>query len=323
MSALTMVDTRELSTANLLDDFGYFLRLHVADGDASPHTIASYHGNARQFVAWCADHEIGPATATEDDLLIYRRYLSAKHKRGTVAVKLQAVRRLYEAAAWRGLRADNPAAGLRAPRDKTERSERIKFLPLEGLRRLLDAPQGDKPGAVRDRAMLALMGRHGLRVSEVAGLTVGAVDLDAYPATGYAGTVRVLGKGSKQRTVYLTEITREAIRSWLDVRSGCANDGEPALFVALDRRTKGSNVTARAIRWNVDKYLVRLGLKAAGISCHSLRHSAATWARAGGAPLDAISGMLGHSSVAITQVYAKIVDKMTENPAKYLEALLG
>ena len=108
--------------------------------------------------------------------------------------------------------------------------------------------------------MLAPMGRHGLWVSEVAGLTVGAVDL------------------ALRRKVYLTETTRQAIRQWLAVRGGIVNDGERAVFVALDKRTKGGGLTTRAIRYVVDGYLDHLGLKAEGISCHSLRHSAATWA---------------------------------------------
>ncbi|MDW7992056.1 MAG: site-specific integrase, partial [Anaerolineae bacterium] len=66
-----------------------------------------------------------------------------------------------------------------------------------------------------------------------------------------------------------------------------------------------------------------LGLKRAGISCHSLRHSAAVWARAFGATVDALADMLGHSSVDTTRVYAKIVRKMEENPARFLEAALG
>ena len=67
--------------------------------------------------------------------------------RGTVAVKLPAVKRLYEAATWHGLRPDNPAAGLRAPKDKTARAERIRYLPLDGLRRLLAAPKGNQSAA--------------------------------------------------------------------------------------------------------------------------------------------------------------------------------
>jgi site-specific recombinase XerD len=194
-----------------------------------------------QIVSWCAERGTEPAHATETDLLNYRQHLAQHYGRGTVAVKLAAVRRLYQAAVWRGFRADNPAAGLKAPKERTERAE-------DGLRRLLSAPMGSKTGAVRDRAMLAMMGRHGLRVSEVAGLTVDSLDLDA-------GTVRVVGKGSKARTVYLTESSTTAIREWLDIRPDVANEGARALFEALDRRTKGSGMTARAIRWKVDKYL--------------------------------------------------------------------
>jgi len=157
-----------------MEDFAKFLRLHTADGDASPETIRSYYGNASQFVAWCAEQGINPAMATEDDIVVYRKVLVAEYATGTVAVKLAAIRRLYKAAQWRALRQDNPAAGLRAPKDKTPWAERVKFFPLESLRRLLAAPQGDDPAAVRDRAILALMGCHGLRVSEVAGLTVGS-----------------------------------------------------------------------------------------------------------------------------------------------------
>ena len=93
MSELTTVDTRDLTVDNLLADFRAFLRLHVADGDASPHTLASYHGNVAQYVRWCAERGIDPATATETDLLTYRKHLNAKYKRGTVGVKLAAIRR--------------------------------------------------------------------------------------------------------------------------------------------------------------------------------------------------------------------------------------
>ena len=237
-TALVSQQRGDLTTTDILTDFGKFLRLHTADGDASPATIRSYYGNAAQFVDWCAGHGINPATATEDDIAAYRKALVGRYATGTVAVKLAAIRRLYEAAVWRGLRQDNPAAGLRAPKDRTERSERVKFLPLDGLRQILDAPRGNDPAAVRDRAILAMMGRHGLRVVEVAGLTVDAVDLDT-------GTVKVFGKGRKSRTVYLIESSAEALRTWLDIRESVADPREPALFVSLDRAHKGGGMSAR------------------------------------------------------------------------------
>jgi integrase/recombinase XerC len=150
----------------------------------------------------------------------------------------------------------------------------------------------------------------------VAGLTVDSVDFDA-------GAVRVTGKGHKTRTVYLTEASAVALREWLDIRESVVDPGESALFVSLDRVHKGGRMSARAIRYMVDGYLEALDLKAVGISCHSLRHSAVTWARAGGAKLDALADMMGHASTDTTRIYSQIVDKMTENPALYLEAMLA
>ena len=124
----------------------------------------TYYAQAAQFVAWCHQQGLSPATATENDIIAYRKYLvETGYKPTTIALKLAVVRRLYEAIQWRGLRADNPASGVKAPRDRTARDERVKYLPLEGLRQLLAAPQGDGPLARRNRAILALMGVHGLR----------------------------------------------------------------------------------------------------------------------------------------------------------------
>jgi site-specific recombinase XerD len=82
-------------------------------------------GNAGQSVAWCAEQKINPATATEDDIATYRKVLVAEYATGTIAVKLAAIRCFYEAAVWRGLHQDNPAAGLRAPKDRTERPSQL------------------------------------------------------------------------------------------------------------------------------------------------------------------------------------------------------
>ena len=179
----------------------------------------------------------------------------------------------------------------------------------------MTAPKGDSPQATRDRAILALMGVHGLRVAEVAGLQVSDVDLSA-------GLVKVVGKGQKARTIYLTEQTAAGLHGWLRVRVDVALAGVEAVFVVVGNHTNGTPLSTRAIRYLVDGYLETCGLKREGVSCHSLRHSAATWVRAGGAKLDAIAGMLGHASTDTTRIYSKIVDKMAENPARYLEAVL-
>lgn len=283
-----------------------YLRLNVAEGDASPKYIASIQTEIGQFLQWCKTAHVTPILASESDLKAYRANLIPKHTRGTIATKLAALRRLYEAAVWRGLRPDNPAAGLKAPKDKTTREDAIKFLPLEGFKRLLTLPDN-----TRDRAILALMGYHGLRVDEVARLELGAIEADH---------LLVTGKGNKQRKVYLIDQSAATLEAWLDHRPECESK---TVFVSMGNRSKGAPLTTRGIRFMVDSYLVRADLKAQGISCHSLRHSFATWSLAGGAKLQAISGAMGHSSIETTQVYAKLVDRMTDNPARYLAALMG
>lgn len=308
MNALTITN-QSLATVDLNQALADFLRLNVADGDASPKTISSYLTEVRQYTQWCESEGLNPALATEDDLRQYRSYLVANYTRGTVATKLAAIRRFYDAALWRGLRLDNPAKGLKAPKDKTTREDAIKFLPLEGFKRLLSLPDN-----ARDRAILALMGFHGLRVEEVVNLNRDDINLG-----GDLLTLTVTGKGSKTRRIHLIERSAAALWAWLDIRQS----EDSAVFVSIGNRDRGQRLTTRAVRYMVDSYLDQAGLKADGISCHSLRHSFATWSLAGGAKLTAISGAMGHSSIETTQVYAKIVDRINENPARYLDALMG
>lgn len=315
-TALTVPGKGEIAAGDLLSRFADFLRLNVAQGDAHRETLRAYYAHVRDFMAWCAGVGLDPAAATYDDLVGYRKCLVDRgFARGTVAYKVAALRRFYEAARAWGMRQDNPAQGLKGPPERTAPEERIKYLPLDGLKRLLTAPQGDTPRARRDRAILALMGFHGLRVAEVAGLVIPDY------APGDLPRLAVRGKGSKRREIYLVATTARLLGAWLEVRR--ARPGVQAIFIALDNCHRGGAMTPRAIRYLVDGYLTGLGLKAQGLSCHSLRHSFATWSLHGGAKLLSISQAMGHSSVETTQVYAKIVDKVRENPSFYLEKMMG
>lgn len=314
--ALTVTTRGQVATPDLDTAFADFLRLRVAEGDASPATVRAYYSHARAFVSWCEVQGIRPGTATAGDLESYRRNLiDGGYTRSTVGAKLQAVERFYAAMQWRGLRSDNPAKGLKAPRDKTDKAERVKFLPLAGFGRLLLLPEATTPTGARDRAAMLLMGMHGLRVAEVAGVELGDLDL-----TGEPGRLVVRhGKGGKLRTVYLTPKTAATLRAWLSLRPKSMS---PAVFLALDRRTPGQALSVRNLRRRVDHYLTQAGLKAAGVSAHSLRHSFATWATYGGADLPAVSAALGHASLTTTGVYARVADRLKQNPTAYLEKLM-
>lgn len=322
--AIILAPRGDLATADgdALAAFGDFLGLHVADGDASEATLRTYRANVAAFYAWCQGQGIPPAAATSGDLVSYRRALvDAKLSRATVTARLDAVRRFFEAAVWRGLRQDNPAAGLKAPRDKTAPEERIKFLPADYLTRLL-AACSDTPMGQRDRAAVALFCLQGPRVSELAALDVADVDLTSNPPT-----VRIRhGKGDKSRTLYLASVDTRELRAWLDMRPALAAPGETALLVTTQGNQEGQpgrRLTDRSIRRRMDALLLESGLKRHGVSCHSLRHSFGTWSAAAGVPVSAISATLGHADIKTTGVYVKVADRIKQNPAAALEKFLG
>jgi site-specific recombinase XerD len=303
----------------LLEAFQEFMRLDVAQGDASPETVRTYWGQVQAFVAWCEEERIEPSLASHDDLKAYRSALiEDDYARSTIAGRLNSVRRFYEMARARGFRHDNPAEGLKAPRDLSEGTARVKWLPLGAVQRLLDAPDATQATGIRDRAILLLLTVHGLRRMEVARLQIDDLDLEGL-------AISILGKGRKRRRVPLVEETTAAIKAWLELRAGLAAPRETAVFVATHGGGNGGPghaMSRRSINRLVDGYLEHLGLKRDGISCHALRHSYATLSLAAGARLDVISRTLGHASVTTTQVYADIIDIAAQNPARFLVGAL-
>jgi site-specific recombinase XerD len=316
--------------------FADFLKLKVADGDASPHTVRAYRQHVQAFADWCQTNSIQPGQATEADLELYRQHLkNAGYKRSTIASKLQAVRRFFDAAGWRGIRTDNPAKGVRAPKDRTSRVTQIrkKALPLEAIQNLLDAPTVHGPHITyadpdippetiraRDRVIIALMVLHGLRVTEVANLSLDDVNLDHQPYS-----LVVHGKGHKDRVVYLINRTVELLRAWLDLRRpvvAAYNPDMPALLLTFSRASLIQPLQTQDCRRVVNFYLKVTGWKAKGVSCHALRHTFATWAAYAGADIPAISAALGHADIATTGLYAQVADAMKQNPAEALAGLL-
>jgi len=303
-------------TVDVLDRLAGFLRLNVAEGDASEHTIRAYLTQIGQFVNWCAEIGIDPGTATDHDLATYRRALAqAGYKRSTIGVMLASVRRFYEAAIWRGLRQDNPAAGLKPPRDHTSRRDRIleRYLSQEEVDTLLGAPDWS-PSGIRDRAMMSLMYYHGLRVSEIAALTVG----DIIPGDHRQLAIRE-AKGSKDRNVFLIEETAGLIDRWTVERAQIANDksGE-AVFLSLSNNNYSGPLSIVGVRSIVNGYLKDAGLYRPGLSCHALRHAHATHALMGGAELKAVSWEMGHANIDTTGVYTHVADAIKQNPAEFL-----
>jgi integrase/recombinase XerD len=213
-----------------------------------------------------------------------------------------AVRGLHRFLVREGLAADDPARAIRPPAPPKRLPKAISVEEVEAL--LAAAGADETPRAVRDRALLELLYGCGARISEAVGLDVDELDLDS-------GTVRLVGKGSKERVVPLGSYAREAVQAYL-VRArpalAAAGKGSPALFL----NARGGRLS-RQSAWTV----LRAAAARAGItrevSPHTLRHSFATHLLDGGADVRVVQELLGHASVTTTQVYTLVtVDRLRE-----------
>ncbi len=272
-----------------------FLRHLEVEKHASPHTIRAYGRDLAQWVRFVAQSERADAVAarlvlgaTTRDV---RAWLAALHGRGldavSVARKLAAVRSLYRFLARRGVVRRNPAREVRAPRVARKL---VTFLPTDEAKAMVDARALGGDARERDVAVLEMLYATGLRVSELAGLDLDAVDRDAR-------TVRVLGKGGKERMVPYGAPAARALDTYLGRR---ATDRGPVFVNA-----RGGRLTPRSIHT-----IVRRAARAAGVtrrvSPHTLRHTFATHLLDGGADLRMIQELLGHSRLSTTQRYTHV-----------------
>lgn len=317
-SALIRTPQRELiSDGDPLNALADFLRINVAGGDASAATIRAYFTHIRQYVEWAQDYGLPPSQATESDIALYRRHLVEQaYSRGTIAVKLSALRRFFDAAIWRGLRQDNPAAGLRPPADRTSRADRIrrKFYSAVDVETILAQIDVAGPAGLRDAALVMLMFYHGLRISDAVGL-----DLEDYKPRSSPPLLTIRsGKGKKDRTNILIPETIRAVDAWLAARETLNRhhlDDWPALFICLSNRNRGGRLAAGGARQTFNRYAQAAGVYAPGRSLHGLRHGHATEAIKAGVPPIVLAREMGHASIATTEQYVHVAQSITNNPA--------
>lgn len=292
----------ELSDA--LDAFAGYLSGERA---VSAHTRRAYLGDLHSLLAHAASE--GAVGLRDLELGTLRRWLGVQSQSGAARATLSrrsATVRAFTAWALREERITaDPALRLKAP--KRERSL-PGVLHASQLARLLagmeEAAAEGSPMAVRDRAIVELLYATGVRVGELAGLDIDDLDPDRR-------TLRVLGKGNKERTVPYGVPAAVAVDDWLRRgRPALAKDTSgPALFLGA----RGGRVDQRQVRELVNRLFQALGDTSA-TGPHALRHSAATHLLDGGADLRAVQEILGHSSLATTQIYTHVsVDRLRKS----------
>jgi site-specific recombinase XerD len=277
--------------------------------DASPHTYRAYATVVGAYLAWLDARRIDWRRPSRVDLRTYLGRLGDGVSRTSVGQRLAALRSFYRFTTRHGWTDGDPWGAIATPR-MPRRLPRV--LEVEEVERLLDAIDGPSPATplaaalaaplvLRDRALVETAYAAGLRISELAAASLGSVDLRR-------GEIRVLGKGRKERIGLLGGPAREALEAYLAdgrpvlaARAGPGVEPSPAIFL----NHRGVALGVRGLRFRFDDLRARAGLPL-GVSPHTLRHSFATHLLDGGADLRVVQELLGHQSLATTQVYTHV-----------------
>ena len=261
-------------------------------------TVKSYRRDLALLAELAKDRRADAAHAPDPLSLLnqadIRRFAAALHGRGLSAKSLSRV-----LSGWRGYflhrvrekqLATNPVDGVKAPKAAKRLPQTLS--PDEAVR--LVSFSDDTPTGIRDRAIFELLYSSGLRIAEVTGLDINGIDLST-------AEVRVIGKGSKVRIVPVGRHAMQAITRWLQTRSTCKGASGSALFLG----SRGQRIGSRVVQSRIKRWAAQQGLTI-DPHPHMLRHSFASHVLQSSGDLRAVQEMLGHASVASTQVYTHL-----------------
>lgn len=283
-------------------DIQEFLDYLVAERGGSDNTVAAYRNDLEQFYAFVTRPgqlrgEPSWAALTRDNLVSYILFLKEReYASATVARKVAAMKSFFHYLLRTGAIADNPAEDLDSPKVKKQLPQ---TLSPDEVARLLALPSelGRTPKGLRDAALLEMLYATGMRVSEVASLTVDDLDLEA-------GTVRCVGKGDKERVMPLYRKACESVQDYLEHGRDAflgGRAGERTLFL----NPRGERLTRQGLWLIIKGYAREIDLDDR-VTPHTLRHSFATHMLNGGAGLREVQKLLGHANISTTQVYTHV-----------------
>ncbi|MFZ6002665.1 MAG: site-specific tyrosine recombinase XerD [Actinomycetota bacterium] len=272
----------------------------AAERGRSASTLHAYRRDLKGYARWLTARGVAITDVAEADVIAYITELRSRNLApASVARSLVPVRAVHRFLASEGRVASDPAAHVERPRVPRSLPKALSESEVE---RLLAAPTGSTPIALRDRAMLELLYGTGLRVSELVGLSLGDLDLDG-------SLLRAFGKGSKERIVPIGGHATRAVVAWL------GEAGRPLLAPAQWRRRgdaeavflgkRGGRLTRQGA-WDVlRRHGEKVGLTGR-LSPHVLRHSCATHMLDHGADIRVVQELLGHASINTTQIYTLV-----------------
>ena len=285
------------------EDINLYISFLKNEKNYSNNTIISYENDLLQLLNYLRDYKIIKRSNVQYiDRSIMRKYIvylkKCDYSVRSICRKISTIRSFFKFLSRESIVDINPTINLITPKINKKLPS---FLYLEEINKLIETPSGHTILGIRDRAILELLYGTGMRVGELVNLDIR--DIDLYDEK----TVRVFGKGSKERILPLGNPSIKAVQEYLTVRSifrkniSIDKNNQNALF--LNRF--GGRLSARSIRRLLIKYMKMAGLNKK-ISPHVLRHSFATHLLGGGADLRSVQELLGHESLSTTQIYTHI-----------------
>jgi integrase/recombinase XerD len=281
----------------LIDDFLAALR---SERNYSPHTVRAYGCDLEQFALWLERQALAFDAIGHRDMRHYLAELNrAGYARSTMNRHLSAIKAFYAWLTDENVLDANPTSVVQGAKQPHKLPATLRPEDLDNL--LVD--HGDTPSEIRDFTILELLYASGARISEVAGLTLKSIDFDA-------GSMRVLGKGSKERVIPLYPHVLVLIRDYIrDVRplllAKAKAKADVAPTQALFIGNSGKPLSADSLRKMFKRHMALIGGDT-GLGPHAMRHTFATDLLEGGADIRSVQEMLGHESLATTQIYTHI-----------------
>lgn len=274
----------ERQDSRILEDYTYHLRMERA---MSGNTVASYRSDVEKFLAHCP---AAPADVTSEDIIDYLQVRDDVTRRSQARI-LSSLRSFFGWLVLEGVVQDNPC-------DRVDSPKLGRYLPdvlsVEEVNALISAVDTSGWQGLRDRAILEVLYGCGLRVSEAVGLRSSGLYFED-------GFVRIIGKGDKERLVPMGDMAAEALKEYLEVRPEADASADDIVF--LNRF--GKSQSRQSMFLMIKKYALQVGIRKE-ISPHTFRHSFATHLIENGADLRMVQEMLGHESVATTEIYTHV-----------------
>jgi integrase/recombinase XerC len=268
----------------------------------SEHTLRSYAHELEMLARLADGRPLASLSAVDVRGAVAKAHAGGLSAR-SIAHRLSAWRAFYR---WLAERVDMPANPVSAVRAPKQPKRLPKALSVDDATALMEAsPSVENAQALRDHAILELFYSSGLRLSELTGLDAAFADGNGYRSAGWlnlaAAEVTVLGKGKRQRTVPVGRKALDALSAWLAVRGQFVKTDPHPLFLSV----RGARMSPNVVRERVKRAALRAGIPA-NVHPHVLRHSFATHMLQSSGDLRAVQELLGHASVAATQIYTSL-----------------